>query len=43
MDDGYDTYDMCVCDVVCQYPVLDRISVQVETSVKSVMMVLCDR
>ena len=38
-----DMTHICVCDVVCQYPMLDRVSVQVETSVKSVMMVLCDR
>ena len=42
VDEGYDTY-VCVCDVMCQYPVVDRISVQVVSNVKSVMMVLCDR
>ena len=38
-----DMTHMCVCDVMCQYPVVDRISVQVVSNVKSVMMVLCDR
>ena len=38
-----DVTHVCVCDIVCQYPVVDRIRVQVKTNVKSVMMVLCDR
>ena len=42
MDDEYDTY-VCVCDVVCRCPMLIWVNVRFETSIKTVVSMLCDR